>query len=220
MLLIDFSYSFHLIMSLSLCLSPCIDEFESGTVVPEDVSVDDFDEVCLERVFEAAIEIIVLYISLIFPVQICFAYVHFLMGGEYHDNFSFLLFLFFVSMALCKTKDDMKPKVSAPVSSTETEKHETPVSSSETEKHETVHTETKTDAAGNSSTTTTTTVSTTNTAKSLIAAAPSLTLPTATPMAIGSSNKLATNCTIQNNGYTSLLADEDVLEVVGSDDNL
>ena len=208
MLLIDFSYSFHLIMSLSLCLSPCIDEFESGTVVPEDVSVDDFDEVCLERVFEAAIEIIVLYISLIFPVQICFAYVHFLMGGEYHDNFSLLLFLFFVSMALCKTKDVMKPKVSAPVSSTETEKHET------------VHTETKTDAAGNSSTTTTTTVSTTNTAKSLIAAAPSLTLPTATPMAIGSSNKLATNCTIQNNGYTSLLADEDVLEVVGSDNNL
>ena len=103
---------------------------------------------------------------------------------------------------------DTEPKVSAPVSSTETGNLDI------------TKTETKTDAAGNSFTTTTTIIRRKNAAKSLIAAAPSLTLPTAAPMAIGSSNKLATNCTTQNNGYTSLLADEDVLEVVGSDDNL
>ena len=72
----------------------------------------------------------------------------------------------------------------------------TPVSATENGKHETAHTETKTDAAGDCFTT------------------------TITPLAVPSPNIYASTAIHQNNIYTSLLADEDVLEVVGSDNNL
>ena len=90
------------------------------------------------------------------------------------------------------------------------------ISGNENGELETAHTKIQTDAADNS--TDTTTVITTNIAKSVTVAA--LTIPTATLLAVPSSNVHASKCTHQNNVYASLSADEDVHEVVGSDNNL
>ena len=89
----------------------------------------------------------------------------------------------------------------------------TPVPGTETAKRVVVHSEIQTDAADYSSApiTSTPTVITMNTAKSVTAP---------TPPAVPSSNKQAINCIHQNNIYASLSPDEDVLEVVGSDNNL
>ena len=141
-------------------------------------------------------------------LQIMYAYVFPTSTREY--SLPLLIVLLLVSMALFQITFEMDAKLIAHIPGTDTVKNET------------LHSEILTDAADHSSTstttTTTTTVITTNIAKTATAAA--LTIPTATLLAVPSSNVHASKCTHQNNVYASLSADEDVLEVVGSDNNL
>ena len=145
-------------------------------------------------------------------LQIMYAYVFPTSTREY--SLPLLIVLLLVSMALFQITFEMDAKLIAHIPGTDTVKNET--------LHSEILTDAVTDAADHSSTstttTTTTTVITTNIAKSVTAAA--LTLPTAAPLAVPSSNVHASKCTHQNNVYASLSADEDVLEVVGSDNNL
>ena len=149
-------------------------------------------------------------------LQIMYAYVFPTSTREY--SLPLLIVLLLVSMALFQIAYEMNAKLIAPIPGTDTLKNET--------LHSEILTDAVTDATDHSSTststttttTTTTTVITTNIAKSATAAA--LTLPTATLLAVPSSNVHASKCTHQNNVYASLSADEDVLEVVGSDNNL
>ena len=145
-------------------------------------------------------------------LQIMYAYVFPTSTREY--SLPLLIVLLLVSMALFQIAFEMNAKLIAPIPGTDTVKNET--------LHSEILTDAVTDAADHSSTstttTTTTTVITTNIAKSVTVAA--LTIPTATLLAVPSSNVHASKCTHQNNVYASLSADEDVLEVVGSDNNL
>lgn len=139
---------------------------------------------------------ILFYLSLVFPSQILYSFVDSSQKEEYHDNFHLLVLFYLVIIAL----------ITAIILIT-------PVPGTETAKRVVVHSEIQTDAADYSSApiTSTPTVITMNTAKSVTAP---------TPPAVPSSNKLAINCIHQNNIYASLSPDEDVLEVVGSDNNL
>ena len=184
--------------------------FESGTEVLHNTS-DSNSEEPMTAGFGVVLGVILCCCQVL---QIMYAYVFPTSTREY--SLPLLIVLLLVSMALFQITFEMDAKLIAHIPGTDTVKNET--------LHSEILTDAVTDAADHSSTstttttTTTTTVITTNIAKTATAAA--LTIPTATLLAVPSSNVHASKCTHQNNVYASLSADEDVLEVVGSDNNL